>query len=83
MNEEFKGEYKVITFDEIDAGQSDKNTYSAERYSTIHGYHQDLLDVCDSLLENCFIFVCHSVSSMIGMLASIERPELFSKLVMI
>ncbi|MFC3212153.1 alpha/beta fold hydrolase [Planomicrobium okeanokoites] len=81
--DQFKIDYKVITFDYVGSGQSDKTAYSQERYSDLYGYKQDLLDVCDSLEDDSFIFVGHSVSSMIGMLASIERPELFSKLVMI
>ncbi|WP_372869617.1 alpha/beta fold hydrolase [Planomicrobium okeanokoites] len=81
--DQFKNDYKVITFDYVGSGQSDKAAYSQERYSDLYGYKQDLLDVCDSLEDDSFIFVGHSVSSMIGMLASIERPELFSKLVMI
>ena len=79
----FKQEYRVITFDYVGSGQSDKGAYSKDRYSTLEGYKQDLIDVCDSLGEGTSIFVGHSVSSMIGMLASIERPELFSDLVMI
>lgn len=81
--EEFKNDYKVITYDYVGSGQSDKTAYSKERYSNLHGYKQDLLEICDSLEDESFIFVGHSVSSMIGMLASIERPDLFSKLVMI
>lgn len=80
---EFEAHYKVVTFDYVGSGQSDKSVYSKERYSSLHGYKQDLLEVCDSLEANRFIFVGHSVSGMIGMLASIERPELFSRLVMI
>lgn len=81
--DQFKNDYKVITFDYVGSGQSDKAAYSQERYSDLYGYKQDLLEVCESLEDDSFIFVGHSVSSMIGMLASIERPELFSKLVMI
>ncbi|QBP42666.1 alpha/beta fold hydrolase [Paenisporosarcina antarctica] len=80
---EFKHGYRVITFDYVGSGQSDKGAYSKDRYSTLDGYKQDLIDVCDSLGEGTSVFVGHSVSSMIGMLASIERPELFGKLVMI
>lgn len=81
--DEFKDDYKVITYDYVGSGQSDKTAYSEERYSSLYGYKQDLLEICDSLEDDNFIFVGHSVSSMIGMLASIERPELFSRLVMI
>lgn len=80
---EFKADYRVVTFDYVGSGKSDKQSYSPERYSTLHGYKQDLLEVCSALDARNVIFVGHSVSSMIGMLAAIERPELFGQLVMI
>lgn len=79
----FEDKYRVVLFDYVGAGKSEKSAYTTERYGTLHGYKQDLLELCDALgLEN-IVFVGHSVSSMIGMLASIERPELMDKLVMI
>ncbi|WP_223641161.1 alpha/beta fold hydrolase [Planococcus sp. 4-30] len=80
---DFEGDYRVVTFDYIGSGNSDKAAYSKERYSTLNGYKQDLLDVCDGLEIKEIIFVGHSVSAMIGMLASIERPELMEKMIMI
>lgn len=79
----FEDKYRVVLFDYVGAGKSEKSAYTTERYGTLHGYKQDLLELCDALgLEN-IVFVGHSVSGMIGMLASIERPELMDKLVMI
>lgn len=80
---EFETDYRVVTFDYVGSGNSDKSAYSKERYSTLDGYKQDLLEVCDSLALQEMIFVGHSVSSMIGVLASIERPELMKKMIMI
>lgn len=79
----FEGQYRVVLFDYVGSGKSDKSKYSTERYSTLHGYKQDLFDLCDALDLRNVVFVGHSVSSMIGMLASIERPELMTKLIMI
>jgi sigma-B regulation protein RsbQ len=79
----FESEFQVVLFDYIGSGNSDKSYYSKERYSSLMGYKQDLLDVCDALELERIYFVGHSVSGMIGLLASIERPELFEKLVMI
>ncbi|MCP2034083.1 sigma-B regulation protein RsbQ [Planomicrobium sp. HSC-17F08] len=79
----FEDKYRVVLFDYVGSGKSDKSSYTTERYGTLHGYKQDLFDLCDALeLEN-IVFVGHSVSSMIGMLASIERPGLIDKLIMI
>ncbi len=75
--------YRVVLFDYVGSGKSDKSQYSFERYASLHGYKEDLLEVCDALQLENILFVGHSVSSMIGMLASIERPELIKKIVMI
>lgn len=80
---DFEKDYRVVTFDYVGAGSSDKKAYSKERYSTLGGYKQDLLEVCKSLEVEGILFVGHSVSAMIGMLASIERPELMEKMIMI
>lgn len=75
--------YRVVLFDYVGAGDSDITAYESEKYSTAHGYKQDVLDIIEELgLENIH-FVGHSVSSMIGMLAAIDRPEYFNKFVMI
>ncbi|MFT5276775.1 MAG: sigma-B regulation protein RsbQ [Glaciecola sp.] len=41
------------------------------------------MDVCQALELKDVVFVGHSVSSIIGLLASIQKPIIFSKLVMI
>ena len=67
-------EYKLVLFDYVGSGKSDTDFYDFERYSTLHGYKQDLLEVCDALSLSQVGLVGHSVSSMIGLLAAIERP---------
>lgn len=79
----FEDRYKIILFDYVGCGQSDITAYNSERYSDLHGYAQDILEICSELKLSNLIFVGHSVSSMIGMLAAIERPEIFQKLVFI
>ena len=79
----FENEYKIVLFDYVGSGSSDINAYNAERYNSLNGYAQDVLDICHQLdLRNC-IFVGHSVSCMIGLLTSIKEPELFESLVLI
>lgn len=79
----FEANYRVVTFDYVGSGNSDKSAYSQERYSTLEGYKQDLLEVCAALELEGLIFIGHSVSSMIGLLASIEQPKLMEKMIMI
>jgi len=79
----FEKNYKIILFDYVGSGQSDRSSYNSERYGNLNGYAQDVLDVCNELGLKKVIFVGHSVSSMIGVLASIKRPQLFESLIMI
>jgi sigma-B regulation protein RsbQ len=76
-------DYRVILFDYTGSGKSDASQYNIEKYSCLEGYAEDLIEVCLSLnLENS-LFVGHSVSAMIGLIASLKVSSLFDKLVMV
>jgi sigma-B regulation protein RsbQ len=77
----FEKDYRLVLFDYVGAGGSDLSAYSKERYSTLDGYAADVLDICEVLDLNDVIFVGHSVSAMIGVLAANRKPQVFSKLV--
>lgn len=79
----FQEDYKVVLFDYVGSGNSDIEAYDQERYSTLDGYAQDVLDVCTALNIQDAVFVGHSVGATIGMLASIQSPDYFSNLIMI
>jgi sigma-B regulation protein RsbQ len=79
----FEENYKIVLFDYVGSGRSDCAAWNPERYSTLQGYAQDILDICHELhLENV-ILVGHSVSSMTGLLAAIEEPHRFERLIMV
>ncbi len=80
---EFERDYKVILFDYVGSGASDIDAYDPERYASLEGYAQDVLDVCHELDLRDVIFVGHSVSGMIGVLAANQEPDLFDRLVMV
>ncbi|HWJ91722.1 MAG TPA: alpha/beta hydrolase [Flavisolibacter sp.] len=79
----FENNYKIVLFDYVGAGKSDLNAYNEERYASLQGYAQDVLDICDELQLREVIFVGHSVSSMIGILAAIQQPKTFQRLVLV
>ncbi|KOP65938.1 sigma factor sigB regulation protein rsbQ [Bacillus sp. FJAT-18019] len=79
----FEPHYRIVLFDYVGSGHSDLSAYTSERYGSLRGYVQDVLDIMEALELQDVTFIGHSVSSMIGMLASIERPEYFAKLIMI
>ena len=79
----FEDDYQIILFDYVGSGKSDIRAYSAERYGTLNGYAQDILDICKALNLRNTIFIGHSVSSVISMLAAIQHPEYFSRLIFV
>ena len=79
----FLNDYRVILFDYVGAGRSDWSAYDPERYSSLEGYAQDVLEICEALDLTQVIFAGHSVSGMIGLLASIQAPERFAKLILV
>jgi sigma-B regulation protein RsbQ len=79
----FEDDYRIVLFDYVGAGKSDRSAYVQSRYSTLNGYADDVLDICKALNLKNIIFIGHSVSSMIGVLAANRQPELFSDLIFI
>jgi sigma-B regulation protein RsbQ len=79
----FEDRFRVVLFDHVGAGGSDVTAYDPERYSSLSGYADDVLDICRELELEDVIFVGHSVSSMIGALAAAQSPATFAKLVFV
>lgn len=79
----FEDRYRVILFDYVGSGKSDLRSYNKERYSTLNGYALDILEICAALDLKEVVLVAHSVSSMIAVLAAIEKPKIFSRLVLV
>lgn len=79
----FEDRYRIVLFDHIGAGGSDLSAYDPQRYSSLDGYASDVVELCDALGLNDVIFVGHSVSAIIGVLAAASAPHLFRSLVLV
>lgn len=79
----FEADFRVILFDQIGAGGSDLKAYDPEKYATLHGYAEDVVALAEELGVRDGVFVGHSVSAMIGLLATKMAPHLFNDLVMV
>ena len=79
----FEEDYKVILFDHVGAGNSDLSAYSSDKYSQLEGYAADIVNICQEMELKDVIFVGHSVSSLMGMIASLQSPDLFKSLIMV
>jgi sigma-B regulation protein RsbQ len=79
----FAPAHRIVLFDYVGSGRSDLNAFQPDRYGKLDGYAEDLLEVCEALALEQAILVAHSVSAMIGLLASIQQPSRFSRLIMV
>jgi sigma-B regulation protein RsbQ len=79
----FADRYRIVLFDHVGAGRSDLSAYDPDRYSSLDGYADDVVDISRALELRDVVFVGHSVSAMVGVLAAARAPELFDKLVLI
>jgi sigma-B regulation protein RsbQ len=79
----FEDAYRVVVFDHVGAGRSDLSAYKPGRYASLQGYADDVLAICRELGLERVVFVGHSVSAMVGLLAAVEEPARFAKLVLI
>lgn len=79
----FEEDYKVILFDHVGAGNSDLSAYSKEKYAKLDGYTSDIIQIAEELELKDIIFIGHSVSAMMGVMAAIQRPDLFKALILI
>jgi len=79
----FQNRYRTILFDLVGSGRSDLGAYDFARYETLHGHAEDVNAIVREFADGPVIFVGHSVSATIGMLANIAAPELFESQIMV
>jgi sigma-B regulation protein RsbQ len=79
----FEDRFRVVLFDHVGAGGSDLTAYDPEKYGTLAGYADDVVEICRQLGLRDVVYVGHSVSAMIGVLAAKQAPDLFERLVLV
>ena len=79
----FEADHRVVVFDHVGAGGSDVSAYDVDKYGSLEGYASDVVEICRELGLADVVFVGHSVSAMIGVLAAARAPELFGALVLV
>ena len=79
----FADDHRVVLFDHVGSGGSDVSAWRPERYATLDGYADDVLEICAELDLSDVVLVGHSVSAMIGVLAAAKEPGRFAGLVLI
>jgi sigma-B regulation protein RsbQ len=79
----FHDDYRIVLFDHVGSGSSDLAAYDVDKYDSLHGYARDLSELVREVADEPVVFVGHSVSCMIGLLAALEAPQLFSAQAMV
>jgi sigma-B regulation protein RsbQ len=75
--------YRTVLFDLVGSGDSDITAYDPAKYGSLHGYADDVLEIIREFATGPVIFVGHSVSAMIGMLADLKGTERFAAQIMV
>lgn len=79
----FEKNYKIVLIDLVGSGKSDESAYDYEKYGTLEGYRDDVLDICVELKLKNVTLIGHSISANISILASIAAEEMFNKLILV
>lgn len=79
----FSDDYRIVLYDNVGGGKSAMEAFSPQRYQHLNGYVADLIEIFEYLNLKDVYYVGHSVNGMVSLLCSIERPEFFSKLVLL
>ncbi|XXY45826.1 alpha/beta hydrolase [Sorangium sp. So ce269] len=83
LTEAFEDRYRIILYDLAGCGGSDVSAYDRRKYGTLDGHARDLVEILGEFATGPAVFVGHSVSAMIGMLAGLAAPERFREHIMI
>jgi sigma-B regulation protein RsbQ len=78
-----KTEFRLLLLDHVGSGDSDPESWDAQKYSSLTGYAADVVEIVRELELREVVFVGHSVAAMIGALAVIAEPGRFAKLIML
>ncbi|MDQ8140419.1 alpha/beta hydrolase [Chryseobacterium sp. CFS15] len=79
----FQNNYTTVLFDHVGAGNSDLSAYSFQKYDELEGYAEDIIEIAKELNIKDAVFVGHSVSAIMGLIAANKAPDIFKSLILI
>lgn len=74
-------DFRLVLYDVTGCGESDRQAYDPQRYDTLERHALDLIEVIREVAVGPVCFAGHSMSGVIGLLAAIQEPRRFAKLV--
>ncbi|KAJ0961501.1 hypothetical protein J5N97_002005 [Dioscorea zingiberensis] len=77
--------YRVLLFDWSFSGaiEQPQQVFDALKHSSYTAFADDLISLADEMDLKGAVFIGHSMAGMIGCIASVKRPDIFSHLVLI
>jgi sigma-B regulation protein RsbQ len=78
LEPEYRKRYRTVLFDLVGSGDSDLKSFDPEKYATLDGHGADVAEIVQAYGQGPAIFVGHSVSAMIGILADLAHPGLIA-----
>lgn len=79
----FEATHPVLLFDHIGCGKADIKAYDPPRHAKLEGYAQDVAEIFEAAALNNAVYIGHSVSAIIGLLAAIQVPQRIARMVLI
>ncbi|EMR13975.1 alpha/beta hydrolase fold protein [Methylophaga lonarensis MPL] len=76
-------DYRLVLFDYVGSGGSRINAYDANRYASLEGYAEDIIEICEALDLHNISIVGHSVSGIISLIAAHAIPQRIKSLIMV
>jgi len=83
MLPELEKHFQVVLFDYVGSGNSLLRDYSRDKYSTLEGYAEDIVEIIGTLQLSDVTIIGHSVSSIIASIASICKPGIIKNIIMV
>lgn len=83
IEEDLKKDYQLLFMDLAGAGESDPQYYTPERYDSLNGYVEDVLEVLSAYELQEVILIGHSVGGLIALLAGDKARHCVQQVFMI
>ncbi|CAN5472020.1 alpha/beta hydrolase [soil metagenome] len=79
----YESRFRTVLFDLVGSGRSDLASWNSRKYAKLDGHADDVLELIHAFSAGPVIFIGHSVSAMIGLLAANRSPDSVAAHVMI
>ncbi|MBV2179900.1 MAG: alpha/beta hydrolase [Castellaniella sp.] len=83
IREGLNAAYRVASYNLAGSGPQGDQAYDADIHDHVFGYADDLLTILDEQQAGPVVYIGHSFSAMIGLVAAAARPQAFDRLILL